>query len=95
MKHIMKTAFALVLAVSGALPLGGASARPTYNPGPRPPINVVEVWYCKYERPGVERYSFIVEMDPGQACPGTYTDTYGTSTLVEGWIAPQGGVLIP
>lgn len=93
MKHIMKTAFALALALGGSLSPGSVSARPTYNPGPRPPIGVAEVWYCQYQRPGPDRYNFIVEKAFGDVCDNTYVDAHGVSSLMGQWLAPPGGVI--
>lgn len=90
MSHIMKTAFVLTLALGGAMSTGSASARPIYGPiTPRPPTLAL-VWYCNYLN-AVTGYTYVIEMPYGQACHSNDPD----DDLVNSWLAPPGGVLVP
>lgn len=91
MKHIMKTAFALALALGGSLSPGSASARPVYGPirPPLPPILAL-VWYCHYLNT-VTQYTYVAEMGYGQGCHSNDPD----DTLVNSWLEAPGGVLVP
>lgn len=90
MKHIMKAAFILALALGGSLSPGTAAARPIYgNIPPRPPTLAL-VWYCNYLNT-ITQYTYVVEMGYGQSCFSSDPD----DVLVSSWLAPPGGILVP